>query len=156
MRVEADVAGETVGSNAHARTLGGQISGTDERESEIDTPLRSVHGYGPEMLMLVLCNGGREGGGFNVQPQARPDDGVFHYAGVDRVSRLMMFRLVPEVMKGTHGRFKQVRMGEFRTLELQADQSLYIHLDGEIFAGFGMDIRQLSVGILPGEIEVVV
>jgi hypothetical protein len=47
-------------------------------------------------------------------------------------------------------------MGEFRTLELQADQSLYIHLDGEIFAGFGMDIRQLSVGILPGEIEVVV
>lgn len=109
-----------------------------------------------EMLMLVLCNGGREGGGFYVQPQARPDDGVFHYAGVDRVSRPMMFRLVPEVMKGTHGRFKQVRMGAFQTMKLEADRPLYVHMDGEIFAGFGMNVRRLEVDILPGEIEVVV
>ena len=47
-------------------------------------------------------------------------------------------------------------MGEFQTLKLQADQPLYIHMDGEIYAGFGMDVRQLSVEILPGEIEVVV
>lgn len=109
-----------------------------------------------EMLMLVLCNGGREGGGFNVQPQARPDDGMFHYAGVKRVSRPMMFRLVPEVMKGTHGRFKQVRMGTFQRLKLEADRPLYIHTDGEIFAGFGMNVRRLEVEILPGELDVVV
>ena len=109
-----------------------------------------------EMLLLVLCNGEREGGGFRVQPQARPDDGVFHYAGVRKVSRPMMFRLVPEVMNGTHGRFPQVRMGEFHRMKLNADQPLYIHTDGEIFAGFGMNVRHLSVEILPGEIEVVV
>lgn len=108
------------------------------------------------MLLLVLCNGSREGGGFRVQPLARPDDGIFHYAGVRKVSRPMMFRLVPEVMKGTHGRFSQVRMGEFHRMDLAADKPLYIHTDGEIFAGFGMDVRQLLVEILPGEIEVVV
>ena len=118
----------------------------------VDTDLET---WDQEMLLLVLCNGGREGGGFQIQPQARPDDGVFHYAGVRKVSRPMMFRLVPKVMKGTHGRFPQVRMGEFHRLDLKADRPLYIHTDGEIFAGFGMDVRQLSVEILPGEIQVI-
>jgi diacylglycerol kinase (ATP) len=108
-----------------------------------------------EMVMLVLCNGGREGGGFQIQPAARPDDGILHYAGVKRVSRPMMFRLLPEVMNGTHGRFKQVRMGQFLRLDLQADRPLYIHIDGEIFAGWGMDVRNLDVELLPGELEVV-
>jgi diacylglycerol kinase (ATP) len=107
-----------------------------------------------DMLLFVMCNGGREGGGFNIQPQARPDDGVFHYAGIQRVSRPMMFRLLPEVMKGTHGRFKQVRMGEFQRLELSSDRPLFIHTDGEIYAGFGMNIQRLEVEILPGEIGI--
>jgi len=108
-----------------------------------------------EMLMLTLCNGGREGGGFAVAPQARPDDSWLHYAGVRRVSRPMMLRLIPEVMKGTHGRFRQVRMGQFRRMELEAEHPLIIHTDGEIFAGFGMDVRRLTVEIHPSAIEIV-
>jgi YegS/Rv2252/BmrU family lipid kinase len=109
-----------------------------------------------ETMMLVICNGPREGGGFLVAPEAIPDDGIFHYATVDKVSRLMMFRLVPEVMKGTHGRFTCVHMGQLRQLELQADRPLYIHLDGEIFSGFGTDIRKLKIELLPKALEVVV
>ena len=124
-----------------------------------DAPLMRVKAdtgdWEKEMLLLVLCNGGREGGGFQVCPLAKPDDGVFHYSTVDKVSRLMMLRLVPEVMKGTHGKFKPVRMGEFRKLEVDADRPLYIHTDGEIFAGWGMDVRRLGTEILPGEITVV-
>ncbi|MBP1703350.1 MAG: hypothetical protein H6Q38_2457, partial [Chloroflexi bacterium] len=108
-----------------------------------------------EMLMLVLCNGGREGGGFLVAPDARIDDEVLHYAGVRRVSRPMMIRLVPEVMRGTHGNFSQVRMGQFTRMSLQADRPLYIHIDGEIFAGFGVDVRKLDIEIFPGAIEVI-
>jgi diacylglycerol kinase family enzyme len=108
-----------------------------------------------KLLLLTLCNGPREGGGFLIQPQARIDDGVFHYASISQVSRLMMFRLVPEVMKGTHGRFKQVRMGQFNKLSIESDRPLYIHMDGEIIAGFGVDMRQLEVEILPAALEVV-
>ncbi len=63
------------------------------------------------VIYLVICNGPREGGGFLIAPEAKIDDGLFHYAMITNVSRAMMFRIVPEVMKGTHGRFKQVRMG---------------------------------------------
>lgn len=111
--------------------------------------------WSDELLMLVVCNGSREGGGFQVAPQARPDDGVLDYACIGKVSRPMMLRLLPEVMRGTHGRFRQVRMGKLCRMELQADSPLTIHLDGEIYAGFGMDVRRLDVEIIPGAIELV-
>ena len=106
-------------------------------------------------VMFVICNGPREGGGFHVAPDARPDDGIFHYAMIGKVSRLMMFRLIPEVMKGTHGRFKQVRMNTLRKMKLTADQPLYIHTDGEIYSGFGTDVRELSLDILPGVLQII-
>ena len=108
-----------------------------------------------ETLMFVLCNGPREGGGFMVAPDAVPDDGIIHYAAIHKVSRAYMFRLVPAVMKGTHPRFKKVRMGECKTMSLTSDRPLMIHMDGEIFSGFGTDIRQLKLELIPGAIQVV-
>jgi diacylglycerol kinase (ATP) len=106
-------------------------------------------------LMLVLCNGGREGGGFLVAPEARVDDGLLDYVTIGKVSRLMMLRLIPEVMKGTHTRFPQVKSGKFRKMEIQSDRPLYIHADGEIFAGFGTNLHQLTLEVVEGAIEVV-
>jgi diacylglycerol kinase (ATP) len=106
-------------------------------------------------IMLTLGNGPREGGGFLVTPDAKLDDGIFHYATVDKLSRLMMLRLVPEVMKGTHGRFKQVRMGTCTKMTIKADQPVYVHFDGEIFAGFGSDVRQLNVVMHPQALRVI-
>jgi YegS/Rv2252/BmrU family lipid kinase len=105
-------------------------------------------------LMFVICNGPREGGGFLVAPDAIVDDGVFHYAAICKVSRLMMLRLVPEVMNGTHGKFKQIRMGTMRKMELHADAPLRIHIDGEIFSGFGTDVRGLKLELIPGALVI--
>jgi diacylglycerol kinase (ATP) len=109
-----------------------------------------------EMLLLVLCNGGREGGGFYICPAARPDDGVFHYTAVGKVTRPKMLSLLPRFMNGTHTELKEVRIGQFKKLELCSDKPLTIHTDGEIFAGFGVDVRKLSVEIIPDALEVVV
>jgi diacylglycerol kinase (ATP) len=107
------------------------------------------------VIYLVICNGPREGGGFLIAPDAKIDDGLFHYAMITNVSRAMMFRIVPEVMKGTHGRFKQVRMGTCKKFTLSADRPLYIHADGEIFSGPGTDLRKVSFEILPKTLRVV-
>ena len=108
-----------------------------------------------EVLMFVACNGPREGGGFHVAPDAIPDDGLLHYAMIQRVSRPMMFRLIPEVMNGTHGRFPAVRMGQFRELHLTSERPVTIHTDGEIFAGFSSDVTELHIRVLPGEINLI-
>jgi len=108
-----------------------------------------------KVIYLVLCNGPREGGGFLIAPDAKIDDGIFHYAMITDVSRPMMFRIVPEVMKGTHGRFKQVRMGTCKKFTLTANRPLYIHADGEIFTGPGTDLRKVSFEVLPNALKVV-
>jgi diacylglycerol kinase (ATP) len=104
-------------------------------------------------LMLALGNGPREGGGFIITPDAKLDDGLLNYVTIKKISRLMMLRLVPEFMKGTHGRFKQVRMGTCRRMIVTSQQRLYVHCDGEIYAGFGTDIRKLTIQILPNSIR---
>lgn len=109
-----------------------------------------------ENLLIVLCNGPREGGGFHIAPDAKVDDGWLDYAAITSVSRPMMFRLIPEVMKGTHGRFPQVRINKFRELHMKSDRPLVIHTDGEIYAGFGTDVRELSVKVLPSALEVII
>jgi len=109
-----------------------------------------------EVQYLVLCNGPREGGGFFVAPDAIPDDGVLDFAMIHKVSRLMMFRIVPEVMKGTHGKFKQVTLGRFKKLKLVSERPLAIHADGEILAGFTSELTELEVNILPGAFKIIV
>jgi diacylglycerol kinase (ATP) len=109
-----------------------------------------------QLLLFVLCNGSREGGGFLVAPMAKPDDGTYQYAGIRQVSRLTMLRILPEVMKGTHGRLPQVIMGEFHKLEIESDRPMIIHVDGEIIAGFNSDIQWFSSEMIPGAIQVIV
>jgi len=104
---------------------------------------------------LEVCNGQRIGGGYLIAPDAKIDDGSLNYVTINDVSRPMLFRILPEVMKGTHGRFKQIKMGNCKKFTIYADRPLYIHTDGEIFTGPGTDIRQVSLEILPNALQVV-
>ncbi len=107
------------------------------------------------VLMTTVCNGGREGGGFLISPESKIDDGALQFLNVKKISRAMMFRLVPEFMKGTHLRFKQVQLGTFKKLHMVSDRPLYIHADGEIFTSFGADVRDVLFEVLPGALRVV-
>jgi diacylglycerol kinase (ATP) len=106
-------------------------------------------------LLLTVCNGPREGGGFMIAPDAKIDDGLLHYAIIRKVSRLMMFRLVPEVMKGTHGNFKPVTLGACTRMTVKAELPMYIHADGEIYTSFGSNLHAVSFEVLPGALHVV-
>lgn len=107
------------------------------------------------VLMTTICNGRREGGGFLISPESKIDDGALQFLNVKKVSRAMMFRLVPEFMKGTHLRFEQVHLGTFKALRMKSDRPLYIHADGEIFTSFGSDVRDITFEVLPQALKVV-
>jgi len=108
-----------------------------------------------EALMLVLCNGPREGGGFIIAPHAKMDDGMLEFALVEKVGRLMMFRLLPEFMRGTHLGFRQVKMGTCKQMSVRADRPLYIHADGEVFTSFGSNLRGIRFDLIPNALQVV-
>ena len=106
-------------------------------------------------LLLTMCNGSREGGGFMIAPAAKLDDGLLHYAIIKKVSRAMMFRLIPEVMKGTHGNFKPVTIGTCKKMIVRADRPMYIHADGEIYTSFGSNLRSVAFEVLPGALQAI-
>ncbi len=108
-----------------------------------------------EALMFTVCNGDREGGGFMIAPEAKNDDGILDFAMVTKCSRLTMFRLVPEFMKGTHARFPQIKMGASRNISINASHPMYIHADGEIFTSFGSNLKGITFEILPKALKVV-
>lgn len=109
-----------------------------------------------DVIMLAVCNGAREGGGFVTAPGAEIDDGVLNITVVRKVSRPMMFRLIPEFMKGSQGRFKQVRMGQIKQMDIRCPQPLTLHTDGETYAGFASNVHHLKVKVLPKALDVLV
>lgn len=108
-----------------------------------------------ENIMVVVCNGPREGGGFMIAPDAKADDGNMDYVIIRKIGRAMMFRLVPEFMRGTHGRFAEVKLGTCKKFSLTSDKPLFIHTDGEIFTSFDSNLKRVSFEILPGALQVV-
>ncbi|MBT3241415.1 MAG: diacylglycerol kinase family lipid kinase [Chloroflexi bacterium] len=110
-----------------------------------------------QSMMICLCNGPREGGGFITAPGAELDDGDLNYSFLGKVSRLMMFRMIPEFMNGTQEKFEKiVHPGKFKKMVIESKQPLILHTDGEVFAGLSHDVHMLKVEVLPDAIEVVV
>ncbi|MGA9532601.1 MAG: diacylglycerol kinase family protein [Anaerolineales bacterium] len=108
------------------------------------------------ILLISLNNGPREGGGFLTSPSAVPDDGILNYALIENVSRAMMFRLIPEVMRGTHERFRPVQLGQFRRLKLTSTEPIPVHTDGEIYADFNSTVTELTFEVQPHAIQVLI
>jgi diacylglycerol kinase family enzyme len=89
-----------------------------------------------------------------LSPDSKNNDGKLESVAVTKVSRATMFRLVPEFMKGTHMRFKQVRMGDFKKMEVTSERPMYIHADGEVFTSFGSNLRRVNFEVLPNALKV--
>jgi diacylglycerol kinase (ATP) len=106
-----------------------------------------------DLLMLTICNGGREGGGFQLAPDSKIDDGILDLVAVQDVSRLKMLGLIPRFIKGNHATDSKVIVDQFSEIKIQSDSPLYIHTDGEIFSGFSSNLKQIRVQIASRAVE---
>ena len=109
-----------------------------------------------QVMLFAVCNGHREGGGFITAPKAVIDDGEMDYTIVKKVSRAKMFRLIPEFMNGTQEKFDDVYMGRAKKMTITSESPMFLHTDGEVFAGFENNIHKLILEIHPQAIEVLV
>jgi diacylglycerol kinase (ATP) len=107
-----------------------------------------------DLMMLAVCNGPREGRGFQTAPGATVDDGFLNYTAVKKVSRPMMFRLIPEFMSGSQGKFEQIIMDKVKEIEIDCEQPLTLHTDGETWAGFSSNVHHLKISVVPGALEI--
>lgn len=106
--------------------------------------------------MLSVCNGPREGGGFPVAPNARPDDGLLTYTIMKRLGRLGILVFVPIVMAGQHLRARAFLNGHTESLRVTLDGPLDLHIDGEIFATPADPPRTFLIEIIPAALRIMV
>jgi len=108
-----------------------------------------------KMLMFNIANGKREGGGFLLAPNARQNDGLLNYTYVDEISHIRMFSAIPYFLKGTHASLDYVKTGTCQKVTINSDLPLWIHTDGEIFAGFTSHITNLAIEVMPNAIQLI-
>ena len=105
-----------------------------------------------DITLISIANGRCYGGGFWVCPNAVVDDGLFDVCLARGLNRLQILSLVPQVMKGTHVDKPPVRMARARKVVVTSDESLPVHLDGEIL---GTDLHRVEAEMLAGRLEVI-
>lgn len=94
-------------------------------------------------LVLDVNNGRRAGGGFHVAPEARADDGLFDIIGVDAMGVPRRLRWLPVIEKGNHLSCSFVHYNKARTVQIESDQPIEAHLDGEYYVASSMKIEML-------------
>lgn len=102
-------------------------------------------------VMICVCNGQREGGGFYVTPDAKPDDGLFDLCITREISRLSMLAHIPRFMKGTHVNSKAVTMARAKHVLISSQDDLVAHADGEILC---TESHRIEFEILPKRLRV--
>lgn len=103
--------------------------------------------------LVSVANGPREGGGFIIAPDAKPDDGLFDLCIAREVSRLTMLRLLPHFLQGTHTDLDPVMMEQAKAVTISSPDGLVAHIDGEVLC---TDASEIHCQILPGVLEVCV
>lgn len=83
-------------------------------------------------LLVAVANGRYYGGGINVAPEARLDDGVFNICAIEKVSRLKILTLFPKVINGTHSEIKEVSFYNGSRVKIKSEEPVPFNIDGEI------------------------
>ncbi|OKL49516.1 hypothetical protein BSR29_00730 [Boudabousia liubingyangii] len=105
-----------------------------------------------DLCLLAVCNGRFYGGGFEILPDARLDDGQLDICLITNISKLRLLSLLPTIFMHTHLRQRRyVRAWRGRSLTLNMLGSAYLCVDGEIIPlerGESVDFQ-----IVPGAIK---
>ena len=83
--------------------------------------------------LLLAATGitNRYGGGFQIVPNARIDDGLFDVCIIRPVSSLTVLRLMVTLFWGGHVSHPAVSMHQTRTLAIETDPPMLLYADGE-------------------------
>lgn len=103
-----------------------------------------------DATILSLCSTGMYGGGMQMVPGARVDDGVLELATVSAIGRARLLRLFPRVFAGTHTSLPEVSIQPVReiTVGLRHGRALRAYADGE-----ARTVLPLTARVLPGAVR---
>ena len=99
--------------------------------------------------LLLAATGitNRYGGGFQIVPNARIDDGLFDVCIIRPVSSLTILRLLVTLFWGGHVGYPAVSMHQTRTLKIETDTPMLLYADGEPMCETPATIEIIKAGL---------
>ncbi len=85
-----------------------------------------------DSFLLCVGNGKFEGGGFNMVPDAVPDDGYLNLCLIKKMPIRFALTVIPKIIKGSHGSHEKVLMRKIKSVYLESSTPFIVHIDGEI------------------------
>ncbi len=122
-----------------------------------DQPIHATLDGGPAQLfpnpiLFTVANLTQYGGGAQIAPKARPDDGFMEMVVVLRRDLPLMLANIARLFNGTLDQLPQVLTRRFRSLDIHRPSATPIQLDGELVqAG-----RDIEIRLLPKALSVLV
>ena len=104
-------------------------------------------------LMISVMNGRRMGGGFQMAPNSKPDDGLFDLCIAETASKGRILGLIPHFIRGTQESQPEVKMRRASKVSIKSlDRTFPAHADGEFICLSG---SALTLELLPSELEII-
>lgn len=122
-----------------------------------DQPIHAAIDGGPSQvfqnpILFTVANLTQYGGGAQIAPKARPDDGLMELVVALRPDLPLLLVNLPRLFTGTIDQLPQIATRRFRQMDLHRLKSTPIQLDGELVdAG-----RDLFIRLLPKALSVLV
>ena len=99
-------------------------------------------------MLVAVGNGPSYGGGMQVLPEAKFDDGLLDVLILHEISTLEFLKVFPKVFKGAHVTHPSVEILRGRSVTLEAE-GIVSYADGERFAPL-----PITVEVVPGAVTV--
>jgi diacylglycerol kinase (ATP) len=105
------------------------------------------------LYFATLGNGRFQGGGFQMTPTGRIDDGLLDLCAVNSLRPDQVLRYYPKLLDGSHVTLPVVTTAQVREVEISSSKPFPVATDGEVVA---TDATCVQVEVLPGAIRLVV
>jgi diacylglycerol kinase (ATP) len=99
-------------------------------------------------VLLAVTLGPAYGGGFYINPQADPTDGLFDICAIRYTPLLRAMRLLPVVQKGKHAGLPEVMLSQARRLVLESRLPVMMEADGETLLAQHFEVQILPAALL--------
>lgn len=101
-----------------------------------------------DLILMTIGNGTTFGGGFNLMPKARIDDGLFEICTIGPLAGWKRFLHIGKLSNGSHGKLEMVDFHQAKSVKIEENNYLFAHADGEAIGHPPFDIK-----ILPGALS---
>lgn len=94
--------------------------------------------------ILSICNGSYYGGGFEIAPKSKIEDGLLDIYYAEKMSKIKMIPLILKLKKGKHEGKRKVHKYRTNHVELELEEETTFNVDGEKLIG-----KKFIIDIVP-------